>query len=328
MGTLLSRSLSPTETTTRVNFTPTLEEVDKTLAILSQRLPTELGIAIINAAAYWPRVRASDKSHRLIRASGGETVERIILLSPNVRGKAVGQARVCVDSRDQGESGRKAVLSEKQRTDMLRPGWSSFPQFHQTRQGSTSWFELGILRPIPNSLSSSNGIPDPATPLESPSLASNTFSYLTQIHSRLSSSDSMVSIAESQGSHSSEQTHSTTSKSQRERLQNYYLVGDRRHLLHYNVHAARAFVEHSNVFRSSRYPSSQSSHSSPLLDTATLQSFDTNLTDIDDGEEEEKENWVDEIQENDIVVIWALAKYAGWLNEIRGVSLELDLVVL
>ena len=140
----------------------------------------------------------------------------------------------------------------------------------------------------------------------------------------------MVSIAESHGSHSSEQNHSTTSKSQRQRLQNYYLVGDRRHLLHYNIHAARAFTEHSTVFRSSKYPPSLPSPSSPLVDTATLQSFDTNLTDIgdDDDDAEAKENWVDEIQENDIVVIWALAKYAGWLNEIRGVSLELDLVVL
>lgn len=125
MGTLLSRSLSllPTETTaSRGSFTPTLAEVHQTLSLLTQRLPTELGIAIINAAAYWPRVQASDKSHRLIRASGGETVERIILLSPNVRGKAVGQARVCVDSRDQGQSPRKAVLSENNElTPNLRP---------------------------------------------------------------------------------------------------------------------------------------------------------------------------------------------------------------
>ena len=117
--------------------------------------------------------------------------------------------------------------------------------------------------------------------------------------------------------------HSTTSKSQRERLSNYYLVGDRRHLLHYNVHAGRTFVESCTVFHSSKYPPLSAPPS-----TATLQTHDTALSDHTDEEEEEKENWVDQIQEGDIIAIWALAKYAGWLNEIRGVSLELDLVVL
>ena len=325
MGTLLSRL--PTTEITPLNFNPTLAQVHETLAILTQRLPTELGIDIINAAAYWPRVSISDKSHRVIRASGGETVERIILLSPEIRGKAIGRARITVDSRDQGELLSNSAQRENNEIEFAQLGWSSFPELHSTRNGSTSWFAVGILRPIPDSTTPHENPEQPATPLESPSLASNTFTYLTQIHSRLSSSDSMVSIAESTASFSSD--HSTTSKSQRKRLQNYFLVGEK-HLLHHNVHAGRTFVEFSNLFQSSKYPSPppQTSPPSPPLNTATLQSSDTNLTDYDEADDQVQPNWVDQVQENDILAIWALAKYVGWLNEIRSVSLELDMVVL
>ena len=162
MGTLLSRSLAllpATETAPRPNLAPNRSEVYETLALLKRRgLPIELGIDILNAAGYWPRVRVFDKSHRSVRASAGETVEKVILLSPNVRGKAVGQAKVIVDSRDQGQSaqrkGRTTQLIDCNRRLVVVPGippnegginvlvrighLASYPELDYARQQSRS----------------------------------------------------------------------------------------------------------------------------------------------------------------------------------------------
>ncbi|GAA5824140.1 hypothetical protein JCM3770_001406 [Rhodotorula araucariae] len=100
------------------------------------RLPPELAVDILDLAEYWPCVTRSWTGDMVVSAGmhGRRTVQTRLVSPPlpNIPGaptQLVRRVSVWTDSRDQG--------------------FSSFPQHHRTRDASSSWFELVLLRAVP-----------------------------------------------------------------------------------------------------------------------------------------------------------------------------------
>ncbi|GAA5858097.1 hypothetical protein JCM1840_001040 [Sporobolomyces johnsonii] len=134
-------------------FVPTEQDVHEMLSVLQEDggLPTELAIQILNLAEYWPTITARSTRQLFIRAGWqGERQSQQVLGSEPIPAYSrapehpVRRVRVLTDSKDQG--------------------FSSFPQYHNTREGSSSWFEAALLRPDPPTPPSS---PRPTNPISS-----------------------------------------------------------------------------------------------------------------------------------------------------------------
>lgn len=88
--------------------------------------------------------------------------------------------------------------------------------------------------------------------------------------------------------------------------------------LHYNLHAGREFVESDKIFlRRDILPSLPTS---PLLEEGEEQKMRKRL--------QRETRFVANARAGDIICVWAVAKYAGWLNEVRGVRIELEVAAL
>ncbi|BGP40299.1 hypothetical protein JCM10449v2_004258 [Rhodotorula kratochvilovae] len=120
------------------DFSPTYDDVLKVLDIFGQqaRLPAELALQIVELAEYWPSVTRSWTGDTVVSAGmhGRRTVQTRLVTPPlpDIPGAPavlVRRVSVWTDSRDQG--------------------FSSFPQHHRTREASSSWFELVLLRAVP-----------------------------------------------------------------------------------------------------------------------------------------------------------------------------------
>ncbi|KAK4056759.1 hypothetical protein OIO90_002311 [Microbotryomycetes sp. JL221] len=128
-GSTSSNSLNSGSTTNKDE--PTEEQIQQILNILQTRLPTEVALNIIDLAELWPKdTFASQEKIHVHAGLSGDLKSRAVLLSPPLRPGAtetpVRRLIVTITSRDQG--------------------FSSFLQFHGTRQNSSSWFELAIVR--------------------------------------------------------------------------------------------------------------------------------------------------------------------------------------
>ncbi|BGP55597.1 hypothetical protein JCM8202_004665 [Rhodotorula sphaerocarpa] len=119
---------------------PSYDDVLDVLDSLQQlRLPPELAIAVLDQAEYFPAVTAQWTGN-LVASAGprGDLVRSTILVTPplplveSAPEHYVQTVAVWTDSRDQG--------------------FSSFRELHGTRQGSSSWFELVLLRPTRSSV--------------------------------------------------------------------------------------------------------------------------------------------------------------------------------
>lgn len=101
--------------------------------------PPELSWAVLDLAEYWPVESYETRRGEVVRVSvgveGGKEQQIVLRTDPIVGGgrggleKCVRRIAVTTVSRDQG--------------------FSSFPEHHGTREGSSSWFELNLLRPVP-----------------------------------------------------------------------------------------------------------------------------------------------------------------------------------
>ncbi|GAA5833489.1 hypothetical protein JCM9279_001541 [Rhodotorula babjevae] len=112
------------------------DDVLEVLDILSQRIPPELALDVVEAAELWPAFAQVWTGDVTVSAGPqGRRTARTCVVSPPlplVEGapeQLVRRVSVWTDSRDQG--------------------YSSFPQHHGTREASSSWFELVLLRPLP-----------------------------------------------------------------------------------------------------------------------------------------------------------------------------------
>ncbi|ORY64623.1 hypothetical protein BCR35DRAFT_308725 [Leucosporidium creatinivorum] len=113
-------------------FVPTATDARHALFLLAQLLPTELAISILEAAEYWPVETTVSTRHIVVRAgvTGNLTSSTILVSSPLPRGStlhSLRRIRITIESRDQG--------------------FSSFPEHHNTREGSSSFFEVALVRP-------------------------------------------------------------------------------------------------------------------------------------------------------------------------------------
>ncbi|GAA6034090.1 hypothetical protein JCM8097_000690 [Rhodosporidiobolus ruineniae] len=160
-------SIVPTPSPARTGpFTPTYADVHAALdALVAARLPPELAVLVLDLAEYYPTLVASSSHPVAVRAPfSGERQAHTLVVSdpipafPGAPEHPVACVRVVTDSRDQG--------------------FSNFIEHHGTRKGSSSWFELLLLRPrplgaSPPSSSSANDPPNPFTPLLPVRLHSN-----------------------------------------------------------------------------------------------------------------------------------------------------------
>ncbi|SCV71993.1 BQ2448_4687 [Microbotryum intermedium] len=109
-------------------------------------LPRELALYIVDLAEYWPLQVSQTQAHVIVRASSARLASASVLISspiPAVPSQhPVRRIRITTESRDQG--------------------FSSFPELHGTREGSSSWFELALIRP--NSATPSSDAPERFTP--------------------------------------------------------------------------------------------------------------------------------------------------------------------
>ncbi|KDE08954.1 hypothetical protein MVLG_01044 [Microbotryum lychnidis-dioicae p1A1 Lamole] len=120
-------------------------------------LPRELALYIVDLAEYWPLQVSQTQAHVIVRASSARLASASVLISSPIPETPsqypVRRIRITTESRDQG--------------------FSSFPQLHGTREGSSSWFELALIRPDTERASSEapeRFFPPPITgPLSSPS---------------------------------------------------------------------------------------------------------------------------------------------------------------
>ncbi|GAA5963624.1 hypothetical protein JCM8115_002057 [Rhodotorula mucilaginosa] len=114
---------------------PSYTDVLDVLEILQQlHLPVELAIEILDAAEYYPAVTAQWTGNKVASAGPrGDLARATVLVTPplpNIYAAPehyVKRVSVWTDSRDQG--------------------FSSFVEFRGTRKGSSSWFNLVLLRP-------------------------------------------------------------------------------------------------------------------------------------------------------------------------------------
>ncbi|KAM0791454.1 hypothetical protein ACM66B_005908 [Microbotryomycetes sp. NB124-2] len=100
--------------------------------VLEHKLPIELVIGIVDLAEMWPMETFLSEERIQVHAGvAGDLKSRAVLVSSPINAgkvaKPVRRIRVTTRSRDQG--------------------FSSFNQFHGTREGSSSWFELALVRP-------------------------------------------------------------------------------------------------------------------------------------------------------------------------------------
>ncbi|GAA5895260.1 hypothetical protein JCM8208_005954 [Rhodotorula glutinis] len=123
-------------------------DVLEVLDILSHRIPPELALAVVEAAELWPAYAQAWTGDVAVSAGPqGTRTARTCVVSPplplvdGAPEQLVRRVSVWTDSRDQG--------------------YSSFPQHHGTREASSSWFELVLLRPVPPPAS-----PSPPPPRE------------------------------------------------------------------------------------------------------------------------------------------------------------------
>ncbi|GAA5868141.1 hypothetical protein JCM3774_001033 [Rhodotorula dairenensis] len=113
---------------------PSYADVLDVLEILQQlRLPVELAIDILDAAEYYPAVTAQWTGNQVASAGPrGDLARATVLVTPQLPAITgapehyVKRVSVWTDSRDQG--------------------FSSFAEFRGTRKGSSSWFDLVLLR--------------------------------------------------------------------------------------------------------------------------------------------------------------------------------------
>ncbi|KPV74930.1 uncharacterized protein RHOBADRAFT_53855 [Rhodotorula graminis WP1] len=141
-------SASPRRTDSSLDHADVLDVLD----ILSQRIPTELALAVVEAAELWPAYAQAWTGDVTVSAGPqGRRTARTCVVSPPlplIEGapeQLVRRVSVWTDSRDQG--------------------YSSFPQHHGTREASSSWFELVLLRPVPPPASPSTTSPTASPPL-------------------------------------------------------------------------------------------------------------------------------------------------------------------
>ncbi|GAA5988452.1 hypothetical protein JCM11641_005348 [Rhodosporidiobolus odoratus] len=177
----LSPPTAPSPTASAGSYTPTYGHVHQALSILvaGRHLPPEIAIHVLNLAEYHPTLVSISNilpsQSVMIRSSPtGEKVSKVLNVSdelPSWEGaptEVVSRIKVKTNSRDQG--------------------FSSFPEYHGTRQASSSWFELVLLRPdhstpqtpaaardSPVSASQSTAEPPPPLPLPIPGAFPSSF---------------------------------------------------------------------------------------------------------------------------------------------------------
>lgn len=206
---------------------------------------------------------------------------------------------------------------------MIPIGWSSYPAYHHTRQFSSSYFTVALLRPIPT-----KSMPT--------STSMSSISSVSSLSSVLSSSKRLSKLEKTLTGHSGTKSSMVIPIEYKPVRMSDDEDDDGQVFLHYNVHAARDFREEVKVFeRSSNHggvynsPSKKSSSISSFFSSGSedssvigLDSSEISLPTARQKSKMREERFIQSIRKGDIICVYACAKYAGWINEVRGCRIE------
>ncbi|TNY24643.1 hypothetical protein DMC30DRAFT_684 [Rhodotorula diobovata] len=252
------------------------DDVLEVLDVLSQRLPTELALHVIEAAEFWPSVAQSWTGDLTVSAGpqGRRTARTCVVTPPlpSVEGapeQLVRRVSVWTDSRDQG--------------------YSSFPQHHGTRDASSSWFELVLLRPSPPPPPSdpSSSLPpefliahDPAP---APATATSHESYPLDTSPSGAALSPVLSVR-----------------------------------LHSNLHSTPTFVPFTTVLSLSRPRSPAPGAAGSIVDPPTPACCTA----------DEATRLLEAARAGDRFAVRACAQYPMWVNRVRGCAVKVEVAVL
>ncbi|GAA5996673.1 uncharacterized protein JCM10292_003125 [Rhodotorula paludigena] len=167
MGALSSRIAAPVQAATewavaaataprtaQGDFSPDYDDVHEVLRILQLDLdlPAELAVDILEAAEYWPWLSKAWTGDQIVAAGpqGHLSAQTLVVTPPlpalpGAPEHFLRRVSVWTDSKDQGFSGQ--------------------PEHHGTREASSSWFELVLLRPASSrSDAAHSNAPDNSSP--------------------------------------------------------------------------------------------------------------------------------------------------------------------
>ncbi|GJN90670.1 hypothetical protein Rhopal_003682-T1 [Rhodotorula paludigena] len=200
MGALSSRIAAPVQAATewavaaatapptaQGDFSPDYADVPEVLRILQLDLdlPAELAVDILEAAEYWPSLSKAWTGDQIVAAGpqGHLSAQTLVVTPPlpalpGAPEHFLRRVSVWTDSKDQGFSGQ--------------------PEHHGTREASSSWFELVLLRPASSRRNVAGAdAPDDLSSATSPSGDSTPLSYrpiLTiRLHSNIHASRTFTS---------------------------------------------------------------------------------------------------------------------------------------
>ncbi|GAA5856778.1 hypothetical protein JCM8547_008837 [Rhodosporidiobolus lusitaniae] len=278
-------------------FTPSYDDVHAALDILVTLggLPPELAILILDFAEYHPVLKASSVQTVYVNAgSTGTKQSRPLLVSEPIPAFS--------------GAPKRPVVSMRVTTDSKDQGFSSFPQYRGTREGSSSWFEATLLRP---DVEPEPVVPFSPLPPDPPSATAPTSSRL------LPGSFPVATATPSSNFRSRNPSQSAQPAMAAEPTYSPVLTIP----LHCNLHASLQFSTHTTTLSSA--PSSLSPPSSSSAD----------LPDPDEEEkrrreEEERTRFIKEMKAGDRVLVTALAEYPMWANIVRTAKVAVKLRVV
>ncbi|GAA5820205.1 hypothetical protein JCM11251_005526 [Rhodosporidiobolus azoricus] len=301
MGSALSAAVLPATSPSRARskpYEPTYDDVLDVLDELTNRcnLPVELAILILDQAEYHPVIRGENRRTVLVQAGWqGHKQQQTLFVTdpipafPTAPSRPVQKVEIWTESRDQG--------------------FSSFQQYHGTRAGSSSWFELVLLRPDtppeppPSSLSTPPSVTAPPTP-SSPS------------RPPLPGSFPLPPPLASPPAQGSRETAPTRDQQQQDDP-TYSSIRTLR--LHSNIHASPSFAR----FSAALLPYIPPPLSPLVSDESEAEAAGADLPPppIDLAE---AAAFVAELQPGDRLALVALAEYPMWVNAIRGCGIRVQ----
>ncbi|GAA5898110.1 hypothetical protein JCM6882_003329 [Rhodosporidiobolus microsporus] len=308
MGSALSAAVLPASSPSRASSGPYEPRYDDVLDVLDTLmttcgLPVELAILILDDAEYHPVVRDENRRSVLVQAGwqGHQQNETLFITDPipafpTAPEQPVQRVELWTESRDQG--------------------FSSFAQHHGTRENSSSWFELVLLRPdrpqtSPAPSPTASRPSSPSAPVASSSPASSPSSASAPLPG------SFPSPRQSRGR--TERVDRATPLQEEAEEPTYSAARTLR--LHSNIHASRTFALFSASLLPYVPPPLPPPSPAPAVDDDALPAADPPPPPIDLVE---AAAFVADLRPRDRIALVALAQYPMWVNAVRGCGIRVE----
>ncbi|GAA5948020.1 hypothetical protein JCM3765_007074 [Sporobolomyces pararoseus] len=255
------------------------------LLVRGKRVPVELAIEILKLAEYTPKMTTISTRPVNVQAGWSGNRQSIAILQtpaipsiPDVEDDvAVERIRIYTESHDQG--------------------FSSFPEFHNTREASSSWFELALVR---------SSQPPSAPPSTDASASPDTLMP-----------GSLPPTTPDDPSPSSRPV------AQRQSNSLPVLETIQRIRLYSNLHANRAFSSHSiTLERRDEEPPDRARDENDDAVEVELEQQEK------DDEKRKQNEFIKLVRPGDRLVLYAMAQYPAWSNVVRECRIDVEMKAL